>query len=1126
MIHFSIEQLITLLINMSQVDQKWDIFNFESTNVFLSKEISELYDSLKQIHLFLLQTSENFFEQNSSEILLKLTRNIEFFKKFENLNAVGIAYNNIGYILLSQELYMQSLESFQQSIIYAKYEIQQFLRQNPSSQYAQILEQVSFNSQVSTQIQKSNFQDKQKETSQNQQGILITSSLKEKRQIQDDIKITTNQNKLNLISCGKYENEGNYSQIVTKSPSTSPFQRLDKQPHLKSKMNQNDEIDSKYYTSNNNINNNKADEHFEYVDKMLQSLYQRKKNYIYALLQFQENQQQTEKYCLKYNFWKEIKILMKELINLPQISQLFAKNKIVMNALTAKCQYYLQNYKKANSILIGCENDILKYRMQERSIYQKKQKRLSNYQESTYYKPEINLPSFAQKNQSRQTIDYDYLNTRKKSTIIELSNIKSKNISNTPLQLIFSDDQNSLISLSSKVQIPYSKNQIFSLNHSTSNLNQFDCSNSPSKLKQQRRKSKKLDLLEGDTSDLSLWNSDELEKDIDQNQNRFKYFVNVKKLNKFSNQNLIQNKFNMYLQQRFSFNSTTQYPQSYNSKQVDAQNISNNKKKESKQSILFKQQIKQSSIVINENNIEQLFTILRKYEKDYQDNTQIEKFTSLENIDCMFNYCKAEFLFSEKRFLESGLILVDLFETKQNFMSQIRYKITFLMKQVLDKLKINNEEFNQFYCKFNPNITTQIVMIYCQPLEIKQILETTQLLSNLINTTLTNEKDQIQILFSDREMKTITTYLSLIKISKIKSLIKYIVQDIIEILTRQHSSKELIFQAIEQVVQNTQKKYSINTIQKSTNNETVLNQQQKQSFQISNQQNYKQKQQKQQGQDTSQKQNNSSTNLEGVYQQQKEKQNFSNNLNKINIFQQYINNFIQNDLELSHINTFNLKNNNNYNQCKEDKFYQENQNGFSKNINLSNMKKNNQKCVTRLNLSGKILNNKGDDTFENSISNISNSQDCFSKKSVNDDVQLNNIKNQYFHTSIKKAISDLLLQNKFTCQSQKNKSFSQKLQTCLYTQQFIIFSTDEISIIEDAQFLNLCEVLREYYIQLIIYSNKKSNNFIECMDGQALAYKGIEIIKVFYSNQDVYDYLKNSRDTYHKYIYPIVIQHF
>ncbi|KAL4479942.1 hypothetical protein ABPG74_020458 [Tetrahymena malaccensis] len=1143
MIYSSIEQLITLLINMSQVDQKLDIFNFESTNMFLSKETSELFDSLKQIHLFLQQTSEKFFEQNSTEILLKLTKNIEFLKKFQNLNAVGIAYNNIGYIFLSQELYMQALESFQQSIIYAKYEIQQFIKQNPSSQYNKILEKVSFNelnSKITTQDQKKSSQDKQKKIGEDQFGRSIAQSFKQNRQLQDYLKITTNQNQQKIINCGYFENEGNQSQLISKTTpqlsSSLPFKRLERQKVQKNKMEQNDECDSKYNTNNSNIHNyNQVDEHFEYVDKILQSLYQRKKNYIYTLLQFQENLQQTEKYGLKYNFWKEIKILMKELQNLPQVSQIFIKNKIVMNALIAKCQYYLQKNQKADQILQECEKDIQKYRMQEEEMHLKKLKRFSQYQESSYYKQDINIPSYIQKNVSRQTADYEYSNTKKKSTIIELSNINLQNISNIPIQLTFPEDQQSLISFSSKLQVLpqcISKNQIFSLNHSTSNLNKINNCNSPSKLKQQRRLTKKIDQLEGDASDLSLWNSDELEQNIDQSNNKFKQFINIKRLNKFNNQNDLNNRF----QKRISFNSTNQYHQSYYSKQTDLLNAYNYKKKETRQSILFTQKIKQNNQIVKEDDIEQLFKILRKYEKEYQDNTQIEKFISVENIDCMFNYCKAEFLFTEKNFIQSGLILANLFETKQSFMSQIRYKITFLLKQVLDKLILSSEEFNQFYYKFNPNITTQVIMIYCQPLEIKQILETSQLLSNLISTTLTNEKDQIEILFTSREMKTITTYLSLIKTSKIKSMVKYVVQNIIEILTRQNSQqKEQILQVIDQIIYNTKRKYFSNQINNliitsSINNENILNQQQKSNFQINNQQIYKIKQQKQQASDIYQIQN---INFNGSQYQQKEKLNPQNKLaDKNNIFKQFLDKMIEDDQDQSNINDTqqvscnkNLQSKKNVN-CglrqvdQQQLFYQDNQNN-----NLLDDKKSDQKKMTKLNQCRQILNNQGDRIFENSISDISNQQDC-SQKKLSNDLQFIITKNQYFHTSTKKAISDLLIQNKLTFQSQVNKSLGQKLQTHLYTQQFIIFSTDEICIIEDEQFQNLCEILRKYYIQLIIYSNNKGNNFLECMDNQVLVYQGIEIIRVFYSNQDIYDYLKNSRDTYHKYIYPIVIQHF
>ncbi|EAS06369.2 tetratricopeptide repeat protein (macronuclear) [Tetrahymena thermophila SB210] len=120
------------------------IFDIITADQLLSLDASQLYDSFKQIYQIMLYSSEDFYNQNDTEQLLKLNENIEFFKQFGNIKAVGITYNNIGSILLKQEHYFQALENFQSSIIYARYEIQEFLIQNPSCTFFDTLQSYSY----------------------------------------------------------------------------------------------------------------------------------------------------------------------------------------------------------------------------------------------------------------------------------------------------------------------------------------------------------------------------------------------------------------------------------------------------------------------------------------------------------------------------------------------------------------------------------------------------------------------------------------------------------------------------------------------------------------------------------------------------------------------------------------------------------------------------------------------------------------------------------------------------------------------------------------------------------------------------------------------------------------------
>lgn len=57
-------------------------------------------------------SQENFYKDNLTKTLLHLHDYLDFFKKFENNYATGIAHNNIGCILLNQNHFCQALEHF------------------------------------------------------------------------------------------------------------------------------------------------------------------------------------------------------------------------------------------------------------------------------------------------------------------------------------------------------------------------------------------------------------------------------------------------------------------------------------------------------------------------------------------------------------------------------------------------------------------------------------------------------------------------------------------------------------------------------------------------------------------------------------------------------------------------------------------------------------------------------------------------------------------------------------------------------------------------------------------------------------------------------------------------------
>ncbi|KAL4509305.1 hypothetical protein ABPG72_018236 [Tetrahymena utriculariae] len=95
---------------------------------FSSKETKELYESFIRVFQILVYTSDNFFCVNETLVLLRLSKELGFFKQFQNIRVVGITHNHIGSILISQQHQFKAMEHFSQSILFAKYKIQNYCK--------------------------------------------------------------------------------------------------------------------------------------------------------------------------------------------------------------------------------------------------------------------------------------------------------------------------------------------------------------------------------------------------------------------------------------------------------------------------------------------------------------------------------------------------------------------------------------------------------------------------------------------------------------------------------------------------------------------------------------------------------------------------------------------------------------------------------------------------------------------------------------------------------------------------------------------------------------------------------------------------------------------------------------
>ncbi|EWS72084.1 tetratricopeptide repeat protein (macronuclear) [Tetrahymena thermophila SB210] len=234
------------------------VFNHEES--IFSKEIYDLTISLQQILQILLSISETFFENDQAETLIKLYRNIHFFKSLQNYYALGITHNNIGAILANQGHYQHALEHYQQSIIYARYEIQDFCRQHPSSQNYKYLSNYCYdnNNTLTKKAESKIYENKNK--------------AQKKFRIADYLTKILSQFK-NLIQ--KKQNEDNTLKKLNSDEEESINKFLDAFG--------NNLIDN----DGNDQQDEQKDEHYLQRIQLLLNLYYRKVNYNLSLIWFQ-----------------------------------------------------------------------------------------------------------------------------------------------------------------------------------------------------------------------------------------------------------------------------------------------------------------------------------------------------------------------------------------------------------------------------------------------------------------------------------------------------------------------------------------------------------------------------------------------------------------------------------------------------------------------------------------------------------------------------------------------------------------------------------------------------------------------------------------------------------------------
>ncbi|KAL4479948.1 hypothetical protein ABPG74_020464 [Tetrahymena malaccensis] len=311
---------ISQLNRMIEISEIINDFDKNSDELFLSLETQLLYKSFFELFQCVLYTSENFFVNNQGQTLIDLSKRVDFFTKFKNFSAVGIIHNNIGNILLNQEHYFQALEHFSLSIMYAKYEIQQFyIDNNIEYKFENIFQFYSFE-EGNSQIQK---------RAKIQEHLFSNVSI---FQVQKNSFTSQNNSQ---TSNEIIQNKQIYNNSISKNQKSKSKYQKNQQQFIKQKKRCSIQIaHGKYQTQLLHIQEKQT-----VLLDLIESLKSRMHNYIITLIAFQENLEQKNEMLNHFNFWPEIKYLVNDLIKVQSFLPQSESSQVLNLCLISKSQY-------------------------------------------------------------------------------------------------------------------------------------------------------------------------------------------------------------------------------------------------------------------------------------------------------------------------------------------------------------------------------------------------------------------------------------------------------------------------------------------------------------------------------------------------------------------------------------------------------------------------------------------------------------------------------------------------------------------------------------------------------------------------------------------------------------------
>ncbi|KAL4480038.1 hypothetical protein ABPG74_020554 [Tetrahymena malaccensis] len=957
-----VDRLIDILKEMATHKFNNDIISNNTEDSFFCYETKLLYQSFQAIYQILLYTSENIFDVNDTETLIKLSSHIKFFKEFCNIHAEGITYNNIATLLMAKGHLFESLEYFVQSIVCARYEIQHFCKENPYSFSAFLISEFGYSDNMQEIVSEQN----------NRFSIKI---VKEKKK----------------SSVTKYSSQKtvNSSANRIKKQATTHSQSTQIDPNLLEKQ----KLYYEFLKQNNAIEqatsfDESKDELKEQRIYLLQNLYSRNRNLIISLLLI------NAFYKGSYNFWNEV---IEQLDLCTRISEyLPQKDLLLYEVLTVRYKALSEQkkIKKLDFVEKQIENIIQNHKIQKEQLLQ------SNF--------------FKNSKQQQQELVNQIKQFHESTT--------SFIISNSPIYKY--KDQSPI----KRSQISSSEKKKTLIIQKSINLNKIE---TPKEQSQQ------------------IYN---------QNNSIYQFIIKLNDTKKIFLENKMLN--NGFLKLNLAENDYRNY---FLNKVSDV--------------ILYCKQYQK---------LEMLFDFRNNLDSAIQDYYLLENYYSLDNLNSIFTVFKSQYLAQSGQFKQAAEMLTCLFENKKQIMSHYSIKICMVLKEIFARSKIQSREFNQFFQKFDNNISMQIALIFDCQNSSELIFQSVQLFSNLTNLVLNWARDQLGIILTEQNQKIVEAFMPMMNIQQIKILQNQIIKKLMNII---NGDINLLFDKL------TSKIYDEICLFDDQNRQindkgSFINQ-----LSISQQNQFSQLAAK----------NNA---LDSIREE------------KLFLSQEY-------DHSLLSL------------VSEEPTIYRNNLNGMNQIGSLSNFintkdiyqtqrnsQKNSNKKPQKLIITPKIQTHYGDESLIQSQVEDSNQQQQTIVK--NDIYQLNS--EHFFHISIHKALSSLFVNQikyeQINQKLQKSSGVKFNFQYSFKQQRYIIYCTKQLCIKNNSLFLNLCQILSTLNIQVIILLQFVGNSFIEQQPDQTYIYNKIEVFRVFYHDQQIIHFLKNQRNKVNFYSFSTQIQHY